>query len=225
MAILSDPQDQRHRTSTSGNGMSALFAHADADTEAQQNSPHWIDAMGVPSGGFAAGLNAHQPARQWPGATDTNNEGNDAIYQRGFAAGRDAARQEMEAREQALRDLHLRFGELDSAALEAMEQALSDTVIALCTQVLGHNATLPDQFTQRCRDAARKLGHSAGDCALHLHPEDVQLVGADCAGQWRIVEDTAMERGSLRFESENGSVGDGPAEWREAIAEAIGLNP
>jgi flagellar assembly protein FliH len=38
---------------------------------------------------------------------------------------------------------------------------------------------------------------------------------------WRVVEDGSLERGALLFEGPDGSISDGPAEWRRAIAAAV----
>ena len=47
------------------------------------------------------------------------------------------------------------------------------------------------------------------------------LVSPQFSMDWQIVPDSTLERGSLRVESANGGVEDGPAVWRRAIGEAL----
>ncbi len=38
---------------------------------------------------------------------------------------------------------------------------------------------------------------------------------------WRLAPDAGLERGSLRIASPDGTITDGPAEWRRAIAAGL----
>ena len=58
---------------------------------------------------------------------------------------------------------------------------------------------------------------------LRLHPEDFKLIARQLPADLEVLPDAALERGALRVESANGGVEDGPAHWRRAIAEALGL--
>ena len=181
----------------------------------------WLEHL-QPSKGFAAGI-AH-----WHRTAEEEAEGAapdlavTEAFNAGFAAGREAERELSDARESSYRRLQLRFGEMDKAALEAVEQALMRTVQSLCEETMAPFAIDPEALSQRCRKAAEMLGASAKDCALHLHPDDAEFLDQDWAKQWRIMPDPEMERGSILFESADGAVSDGPEEWRAAIASAIG---
>ena len=56
---------------------------------------------------------------------------------------------------------------------------------------------------------------------LHLHPDDVALLGAEALAGLRCVPDAGLELGSLVIEGGDGTISDGPAEWRRAIAAAL----
>lgn len=192
---------------------------------------HWFDGLQAGSSGFELGLRAKAP-RQEAGveahATPSQEEDKEAAikaaFEEGLEAGLAAAQDANSANERAARALRLRFGELDKAALEAMESALAATVLKLCEGLFEDMAHDSERLKERCRTAAAQLGRAASGCALHLHPEDVALLASDLNPSWRIVEDDDLERGSLLFESGDGSISDGPADWRATIAEAIGVS-
>lgn len=144
-----------------------------------------------------------------------------AAFAEGEAAGRAAAEAEAEARAARQRGLRLSFRALDEAALATLADDLVATVSALCEGVLGEAARDPDGLLARCRAAARRIGGAAETLSLHLHPDDIALIGAAVLDGWRVVADAALEPGSLVIEGPDGSVCDGPAEWRRAIAAAV----
>lgn len=180
----------------------------------------WFDDLAA-SRGFVEGL---QP-RCDPAQASARKSADPALeeaYKRGEEAGLEAAKAEAAANASAMRELRLRFGQLDKAALEVMEQALASTVLSLCEQVLTPLALDPQLLKQRCQKAAEAIGKGAKDCALHLHPHDITLLDEETQGQWTILPDEGLSRGSVLFQSADGEVSDGPEEWRHAIALAIG---
>ncbi len=197
------------------------------EAKPESAKPHWFDGLCAPSSGFAQGLPTRalldEQANDEPDQPTANLQLDNA-FAKGVEAGRAAAQEELAERERSARELRLRFGGLDKAALDAMEAALSATVLSLCEQLFGTMARDETAFNQRCRQAAARLGEAAAGCALHLNPQDVPLLAPELPEKWRIVEDEMLERGSLLFESADGSISDGPAQWRAAIAEAIGAS-
>lgn len=139
----------------------------------------------------------------------------------GEAAGRAAA--EVEAAEHIARQraLRLNFRNLDEAAIGLLAEDLAATVTALVQGVLGEAAIDRDGLLARCHAAARRIGGAANALALHLHPEDVAMLGEEALAGWRVVPDVGLNRGSLRIEGPDGSVGDGIEEWRRAIGAAV----
>ncbi len=139
----------------------------------------------------------------------------------GERAGRAAAEAEGEALAVRQRALRLAFRALDEAALGVLAQDLADTVLALCEGVLGEAARDPASLRQRCAAAARRIGGAPEALVLHLHPDDIALTGEETLAGMRLAADPALEPGSLVIEGPDGSVSDGPAEWRRAIAAGL----
>lgn len=208
-------------------GLGALM-----DSSEQPVKSHWFDGLQAGSSGFELGLRAKAPqqeaAAEAPATLSQEEEDKETAikvaFEEGLEAGLAAAQDANSANERAARALRLRFGELDKAALEAMESALAATVLKLCEGLFEDMAHDSERLKERCRTAAAQLGRAASGCALHLHPQDVALLASDLNPSWRIVEDDDLERGSLLFESGDGSISDGPADWRATIAEAIGVS-
>jgi flagellar assembly protein FliH len=144
-----------------------------------------------------------------------------AAFAEGEAAGRAAAEAEAEARAVRQRALRLSFRALDEAALATLADDLAATVSALCEGVLGEAARDPDGLLVRCHAAARRIGGAAEALTLHLHPDDIALIDPETLDGWRVVADAALEPGSVVIEGPDGSVCDGPAEWRRAIAQGL----
>lgn len=142
-------------------------------------------------------------------------------FARGEAAGRAAAEAENAAAWEIQRGLRLNFRNLDQAAMDSLASELAETVTALCSQAIADFMPNAEQMLARCHTAAARLGASAEGSALHLHPGDLALLDPGTLTNWRIVSDEGIERGALHFESADGSISDGPPEWRRAISSAI----
>lgn len=142
-------------------------------------------------------------------------------FARGEAAGRAAAEAEAAAEAARQRTLRLAFRALDEAALAALSQDLADTVIALCNGALAGAALDRDALLARCEVAARRIGGAAATLRLHLHPDDIAVIGAEALAGWTVMPDPALERGGVLIEGADGAVSDGPADWRRAIAAAV----
>jgi len=142
-------------------------------------------------------------------------------YAEGEATGRAAAAAEAEARAARQRALRLAFRSLDEAALGVLADDLEATVRHLCDSVLGEAARDPAGLRDRCIAAARRIGGAADSLLLHLHPDDIALLGEDALAGMRLVPDPALEPGSLVIEGGEGTISDGPEEWRRAIAAAL----
>ncbi len=138
-----------------------------------------------------------------------------------MAAGRAAAEAEGEALGRHQLALRLSFHALDEAALAVLADDLAATVLSMCDGVLGEAARDPAGLRERCAAAASRIGGAADTLVLHLHPDDIAMIGEGALAAWRLAPDAGLERGSLRIESPDGTVTDGPAEWRRAIAAAV----
>jgi flagellar assembly protein FliH len=199
--------------------------------------PAWLSAANRP-GAFAEGLpvpqaaRPHQPCKPEDEKPDPHAEALAQAYARGEAAGRSSAElaavsahtqdaAETAAADEHRRALRLTLGALDKAGLDALAEDLAATVLALCNQTIGDIAPDAMALKNRCEAAAQRLGAGIAHCTLHLHPEDAALLDAETTNAWLIVGDERLERGALRLESAEGSVCDGPHEWRRAIAAAV----
>ena len=156
-----------------------------------------------------------------PEAADPVAEACARAYADGLAAGRAASETEAAERGARQRALRLNFRALDEAASDVLADDLAATVLALCDGVLTGAAIDRDGLLARCHAAARRIGGAAETLTLHLHPEDLALLGDEALAGWRVVADAALERGTVLIEGADGSVSDGPAEWRRAIAAAV----
>lgn len=142
-------------------------------------------------------------------------------FAEGEAAGRAAASAEAEAALASQRTLRLALRAFDQATLDAFASDLSDTVMALCSQVIAEHTIDSDALMERCRLAAKRIGDVARQCTLRLHPDDIALIDPTGLGDVAIEPDGSLERGSLVLDGPDGAVRDGPAEWRRAIAAAL----
>lgn len=207
------------------------------------NSSEWLGALAAPEpvlppwlmrlggegdSGFRAALpfgapepEAPPPAPSPPSAQDLAPDPLALAYAEGEAAGRLAAAAEMEAHTAAQRALRLAFRALDEAAISVLADDLAETVLALCDQVLAECAVDRAALLARCHAAAARIGGAAEQLVLHLHPDDIAMLGERALGLWRLAPDTGLERGSVTVEGPEGAVSDGPAEWRRAIAAAL----
>jgi flagellar assembly protein FliH len=196
----------------------------------EEAAPGWLALLGgdeafreaLPFGGAEAEapLPPPEPAPEEPGP-DPLAEAIARAFADGEAAGRAAASAEAEDRAQRQRAIRLAFRSLDEAAQTALADDLAATVMALCDGALAGAAIDRDGLLARCHAAARRIGGAAEALALHLHPDDIALLGDGALARWRVVPDAALERGSVLIEGADGSVSDGPAEWRRAIAAAV----
>ena len=152
---------------------------------------------------------------------DPHAEAVACAYADGVASGRAAAEAEREAFVQRQRALRLAFRALDEAAAEVLAADLAATVETLCEGVLGEVARDAAVLRARAEDAARRIGGAADSLVLHLHPDDLALIDPGTLAGMRLAPDPALEPGSVVIAGPEGSVADGPAEWRRAIAAAV----
>lgn len=138
------------------------------------------------------------------------------------ARGREAALAEMANEGAARAALKLSFQKLDAQLNEQLAQRLAETVAALCESALAPMALDAEALQRRCKNAAALLG-DATDARLRLHPEDTALLDPQFAANWTIVPSPEQARGTVVFETAEGTVRDGPDEWRSTLREALGL--
>lgn len=195
--------------------------------------PGWLAMLGEPAGfrelaAFGEPVPeapppapAPEPAPEPEAQPDPAEEALARAYAEGEAAGRAAAEAEAAAQASRQRALRLAFRSLDEIAAQVLADDLATTVMALCDGVLAECAADREALLARCQGAARRIGGAADALILHLHPDDIHLLGDDAVAGWHVKPDPALERGSVLIEGAEGVVSDGPAEWRRAIAAAV----
>ncbi len=160
-----------------------------------------------------------------PPAADPADPAADA-WAEGHAAGLAEAQAEAAAlrteEEEARRQIELTLARLDAAQQEALHQRLIETVAALCNAALAPLAIEPALLAERAARAAAMLARADDNAVLRLHPDDLRLVAKRLPSDLAVEPDPALERGNLRLDGHAGGVEDGPAQWRRAIAEALG---
>lgn len=168
---------------------------------------------------FAAAPEAHAPPALEP------EDPLSAAWADGFAAGAGEARAEAERLDrteaEAREALSLAFARLDMELAETLRQRLRDTVAALCEAALAPLALDQAALASRIERALALFQRAEDERTIRLHPDDMALISDRMASDWRIVPDPALERGAIRVETDSGGVEDGPAQWRQAIAEAL----
>lgn len=233
----------------SSNWMAALEAAPDTAhsgaSGASGASPAWIEAL-LSQGEFTEGLPAarrsvpetrppispeilasHAPSSapsNAPSISPSNGQSPDPVaeaFARGEAAGLAKAKEAHDAAAEHQRSLRLTFRTFDQAAMDSLASELADTVIGLCGQAFSDFVPTAENLHTRCEAAAKRLGGAVEDCALHLNPQDIEMLDAKMLDQWRVVGDDAVQRGGLHFEGSNGSISDGPSDWHRAIASAL----
>ncbi|MEM6475077.1 MAG: FliH/SctL family protein [Pseudomonadota bacterium] len=193
---------------------------------AQTTTPAWMAALDVRDGfavgtPFAPAVPDDGPTDQAPADEDPQPDEIATAFAEGEAAGRAAALAEAEQASAHHRTLRIAFRTFDQTVLDSLAADLADTVLALCAQVLGEAAVDREALLKRCSAAAERMGSVSSNAVLHLHPEDIAMLGEDALEGWKVEADPALERGSLRLASADGAVHDGPAAWRRAIETAL----
>lgn len=148
---------------------------------------------------------------------DAFNDGFLAGYQQAMAEAEQQAAADHAARE----GLGLSFGRLDATLEEELRLRLRDTVAALCEASIAPLALDPAALARRIERAVSMLARADDERIVHLHPDDIKLVSKRLSKEWEVQPDSKLERGTIRIESANGGVEDGPATWRLAISEAL----
>lgn len=149
----------------------------------------------------------------------------DEAFAQGFAAGYEQALEEAKARAEAeataREGLALSLARLDAGQEEELRMRLRETVAALCESAIAPLAIDEGALLRRIEAAVAMLARADDDRVIRLHPDDVKLLSPRMSAEWKVEPEAKIERGTIRIETANGGVEDGPATWRIAIAEAL----
>ena len=86
---------------------------------------------------------------------------------------------------------------------------LSATVVRLVEQIVGEVEIDMERLVQRCDTVAAFIESNQDRSALHVHPDDAELLKDEVIGV-PLIADKAMQRGCVRLETADGWVEDGP---------------
>ncbi|MBB4642470.1 FliH/SctL family protein [Rhizorhapis suberifaciens] len=150
-------------------------------------------------------LDAEQPAVEEPSVEQLTGE----AFAQGFDEGVRVARAEIEADRAAHLRLALALEQLQPQSSGALSALLSTAVLRLVRQIAGEVEVDADLLEKRCLAIAECVEAEIGQPALFLHPDDIELMRSKNLPV-RLLPDEEMLRGSVRLETSEGWVEDGP---------------
>ena len=154
---------------------------------------------------------------------DNQPDAAERAYSAGYEDGQISARADFDAQlaaERASRAaIELAFARFDADSARQLRDRLIATVHALCEDAVLPFALDAEGLARRVDAAAAMFQRKHDQRVIRIHPEDLELVQGNVAGDLELVADASVERGGLRVETEDGGVEDGPEQWRRALAE------
>jgi flagellar assembly protein FliH len=98
---------------------------------------------------------------------------------------------------------------LSPAPSGMLSTMLSATVVRLVEQIVGEVEIDMERLVQRCDTVAAFIESNQDRSALHVHPDDADLLKGEAIGV-PLVADKTMQRGCVRLETADGWIEDGP---------------
>lgn len=130
-------------------------------------------------------------------------------FAQGFDEGVRTARAELESDRAAHLRLALALEQLQPQSSGALSALLSTAVLRLVRQIAGEVAVDAELLEKRCLAIAECIEAEVGQPALYMHPDDIALM-RERDLPVRLAPDEEMLRGSVRLETADGWVEDGP---------------
>ncbi len=143
-----------------------------------------------------------------------------AAFAQGFEEGRRAVEDMIGEERAAMAGLVASLEVLKPQPSQALAMLLSETVERLVRQIMGTVTIDRDTLLQRCEHAAELIGEEAGPMRLRLHPDDLELL-ADASIDTPLVGDAQLLRGTIRLETDEGWIEDGPEARLERLRAAL----
>lgn len=143
-----------------------------------------------------------------------------AAFAQGFEEGRRAVEDMIGEERAAMAGLVASLEVLKPQPSQALAMLLSETVERLVRQIMGTVTIDRDTLLERCEHAAELIGEEAGPMRLRLHPADLELL-ADASIDTPLVGDPQLLRGTIRLETDEGWIEDGPEARLERLRAAL----
>jgi flagellar assembly protein FliH len=143
-----------------------------------------------------------------------------AAFAEGFEEGRRAVEEMITDERAAIVQLAASLEVLKPQPSQALAMLLGETVERLVRQIMGTVSIDRDTLIERCERAAELIGDEAGPMRLRLHPDDLELL-ADAPIDTPLVGDHGLLRGTIRLETDEGWIEDGPEARLERLRAAL----
>lgn len=143
-----------------------------------------------------------------------------AAFAQGFEEGRRAVEDMIGEERAAMAGLVASLEVLKPQPSQALAMLLSETVERLVRQIMGTVTIDRDTLLERCEHAAELIGEEAGPMRLRLHPADLELL-SDASIDTPLVGDPQLLRGTIRLETDEGWIEDGPEARLERLRAAL----
>lgn len=179
--------------------------------------PVTIGALGQARGGsftarFADGQELLRPrngAVRQESRTDPIEQAKAEAFAQGFDEGMRVAIEGFAADEETKARLAQSLEQIAPAANGALSSLLSAAVLRLVTQIVGEVAVDAELLARRVEGVCRFIEEGQSRNSLHLHPEDIAMLGPRDFG-FPLTPDDSLSRGSVRLETVDGWIEDGP---------------
>jgi flagellar assembly protein FliH len=143
-----------------------------------------------------------------------------AAFAEGFEEGRKAVEDMITDERAAIVQLAASLEVLKPQPSQALAMLLSETVERLVRQIMGTVEIDRDTLIERCERAAELIGEEAGPMRLRLNPADLELL-SDARIDTPLVGDPHLLRGTIRLETDEGWIEDGPEARLERLRAAL----
>ncbi len=143
-----------------------------------------------------------------------------SAFAQGFEEGRRVVEDMIADERAALVQLSASLEVLKPQPSQALAMLLSETIERLLRQIMGTVALDRETLIERCERAAELIGDEAGPMRLRLHPDDLELL-ADAPIDTPLIADQSLLRGTIRLETDEGWIEDGPEVRLERLRAAL----
>ena len=143
-----------------------------------------------------------------------------AAFAQGFEEGRRAVEEMVAEERTAIAQLAASLEVLKPQPSQALAMLLSETVERLVRQIMGTVEIDRDTLLDRAQKAAELMGEEAGPMRMRLHPDDLELL-SNASIDTPLLADNSLLRGTIRLETDEGWIEDGPEARLERLRAAL----